>query len=674
MPHPFPHLLEPLDLGFLTIPNRVLMGSMHLGLEEAPGGFPRMAEFYAERARGQVGLIVTGGTAPNHQGRPFERGAVMASAQDVHDHRIVTEAVHSAGGLIAIQILHFGRYATHEELVAPSAIRAPINSLAPRELTSDEVWGTVRDFGRAAELAREAGYDGIEIMGSEGYLINTFLTPRTNVRDDEWGGELANRFRLPLEIVREVRARVGRDFLVMFRQSVLDLVPDGLTLEENQLLAKGLEDAGVSLINSGIGWHESRVPTIATPVPRAAFASVTAQFKAAVTIPVVVGNRINSPEVAEDLLARGVADMVSMARPLLADSHLVAKTRKGRPDLINTCIACNQACIDHALAGQLTSCLVNPRAGYETFLHLTPVTKPTRVAVVGAGPAGMAFSLAALQRGLQVDLFDADANLGGQFNLAMRVPGKEEFAETLRYFRAQFAEHGLMPMLGRWVEAADIVGRGYDDVVVATGVVPRTVNIEGIEDPRVVGYADVLLGRAEVGERVAIIGAGGIGFDVAHFITQEGAPNSLDVAHFFREWGVDPEFSTPGGLMTTATTRARRSVTLLQRKRAKVGSGLGLTTGWIHRATLAARGVEMVSGVAYRRIDAAGLHIERGGHEEVMEVDTIIVCAGQEPRNDLHRSLTAAGMRAHVIGGAREAAELDAKRAIRQGVQLAARL
>lgn len=667
----YPRLFEALDLGSITLPNRVIMGSMHLGLEEVSNGFDRMAEFYAERARGGVGLIVTGGISPNDDGRPWDDGAAMTNAEDVESHRLITEAVHAAGGRIAMQILHYGRYSKHARLVAPSPLRAPINSFVPRELDSAEVDATIDDFVNAAELARLAGYDGVEIMGSEGYLINTFLASCTNQREDEWGGDAQDRARFALEIVRRIRARVGDEFLILFRLSILDLVPGGSTLAETVDLAKQLELAGVDILNTGIGWHEARVPTIATSVPRAAFAAVTAKVKASVEIPVVASNRINSPDVAEDLLASGAADMVSMARPLLADPQFVAKARDGQAERINTCIGCNQACIDHTLSGKITSCLVNPRACNETTIRLAPTRKKKRIAVVGAGPAGMAFSLAAAQKGHQVVLHDAAQSVGGQFDIARRIPGKEEFNETLRYFRTELPRAGVDVRLGSWVGAQELIESDYDEVILATGITPRSLNIEGATHQKVVSYLQVLRGEVSVGGRVAIVGAGGIGFDVAEFVTQEGTSASLDVAKFYEHWGVDPTFETPGGVMPALPHRSEREVYLLQRKATKVGAGLGVTTGWIHRAELAARGVKTIAGVAYVRVDDAGIHLMVEGGPLTLDVDHVIVCAGQEPQRGLLAELKAAGVAAHLIGGADVAAELDAKRAIHQGVTLA---
>jgi len=670
----YPNLLAPLDVGHLSLKNRVVMGSMHLGLEEAPDGFSRMAAFYAERARHDVGLIVTGGISPNVEGRHVPHGAVMTSWSEASEHRVVTDAVHAEGGLIVLQLLHFGRYASHSELVAPSALRAPINHHTPRALDYDEVERTIEDFARAAELARQAGYDGVEIMGSEGYLINTFLAPVTNLRGDDWGGDAVRRRRFAIEIVRRTRERVGSDFIVMFRLSALDLVDGGSTLEETLILAKELEAAGATIITTGIGWHESRVPTIATSVPRAAFAQVTARLRQSVGIPVVASNRINAPEVAEQLLAEGVCDLVSMARPFLADPAFVSKTIAGRSDRINTCIGCNQACIDHTLSGQITSCLVNPLACNETLIGLPGVRRRKRIGVVGAGPAGMAFALAAAQRGHQVELFDAAEVLGGQFDLARRIPGKEEFAETLRYFATELEHEGVAVKLGHHVSAEELLSSEYDEVVVATGVTPREPLIDGLQHAKVVSYLDVLRGTAVPGRTVAIIGAGGIGFDVAEFLTHDGDSTSLDVVAFNRRWGIDPDYRGAGGLAEQIVGPSPRKVYLLQRKAAKVGATLGLTTGWIHRAELASKGVEMVPDVSYKRVDDAGLHLEIAGEPTILDVDTVVVCAGQVPNRDLYDKLTAAGFAPRLIGGAYVAAELDAKRAIRQGVELAAAL
>ncbi|MFB7369607.1 FAD-dependent oxidoreductase [Streptomyces sp. NPDC056222] len=672
MTTPYPHLLSPLDLGFTTLPNRVLMGSMHVGLEETENGFERMAAFYAERARGGVGLIVTGGIAPNEAGRPWDGGAKLSTEDEVGEHKLITEAVHAEGGRIAMQILHFGRYAYHPALVAPSAIQAPISPFVPNELTDAEVEQTVEDYARCAELAKAAGYDGVEVMGSEGYLINEFIAAATNHRTDRWGGSYENRVRFPLEIVRRIRERVGEDFIVIYRLSMLDLVPGGSTLEEVVALAKEIEAAGATIINTGIGWHEARIPTIATSVPRGAYTWVTKKLMGAVSIPLVTSNRINTPEVAEQILAEGRADIVSMARPFLADPEFVAKAAADRADAINTCIGCNQACLDHTFSLKITSCLVNPRACHETELVLSPTRLTKRIAVVGAGPAGLAFSVSAAERGHSVTLFDAASEIGGQLNIAKRVPGKEEFDETLRYFRTRLDERGVEVRLNTPVGAGDL--DGYDEVVVATGVTPRTPAIEGVDHPSVVSYLDVLRDGAPVGERVAIIGAGGIGFDVAEFLTDGGEGASQDPETYFRQWGVDTSYETRGGLRAPERPKPPRQVHLLQRKTTKVGAGLGKTTGWIHRAEMKHRGVTMVAGASYERIDDEGLHLTIDGEPQTVPVDTIVLCTGQEPRRGLYEELIAAGRTAHLIGGADVAAELDAKRAIDQGTRLAATL
>jgi 2,4-dienoyl-CoA reductase (NADPH2) len=670
----YPHLLSPLDLGFTTLPNRVIMGSMHVGLEEAPNGFERMAAFYAERARGGVGLIVTGGIAPNEEGRPWDGGAKLTTEHEVAEHRTITEAVHGAGGRIAMQILHFGRYAYHPQLVAPSALQAPISPFVPNELTAEQVEQTIEDFARCAELAKAAGYDGVEIMGSEGYLINEFIAAPTNHRTDEWGGSYQNRMRFPVEIVRRVRERVGTDFIVIYRLSMLDLVPGGSTLPEVIELAKAIEAAGATIINTGIGWHEARIPTIATSVPRGAFAWVTKKVMGAVKVPLVTSNRINTPELAEQLLADGHADLVSMARPLLADPAFVNKAAAGTPEAVNTCIGCNQACLDHTFNLKITSCLVNPRACHETELVLSPTKLRKRIGVVGAGPAGLAFAVSAAERGHAVTLFDAAEEVGGQLNIARQVPGKEEFNETLRYYRHQLAERQVELRLGALVTADQLAAEGYDEVVLATGVTPRDPGIPGGDHPSVLSYLDVLRDKAPVGERVAIVGAGGIGFDVAEYLTDPGKGASQDPAVFFEQWGVDTGHTTPGGLVPPVRAAAPRSVHLLQRKASKVGAGLGKTTGWIHRTELKHRGVAMVAGVGYERIDDAGLHVTVDGEPQLLAVDTVVLCAGQEPRRELVAALQAHGIEPHLIGGADVAAELDAKRAIDQGTRLAAAL
>ncbi|MET9782222.1 NADPH-dependent 2,4-dienoyl-CoA reductase [Nocardiopsis alba] len=668
----YPHLLEPLDLGFTTLKNRVIMGSMHVGLEEAPNGFERMAAFYAERARGGVGLIVTGGIAPNPEGATFTGSAKLTTGEEVEQHRLITQAVHREGGRIAMQILHTGRYAFSEESVSASALQAPISPFVPHALTEEEIERTIEDFARCAELARAAGYDGVEIMGSEGYLINQFIAPATNKREDRWGGSFDNRVRLPLEILRRVRERVGTDFIIVYRLSMLDLVPDGSTYDEVVELGRRVETAGADIVNTGIGWHEARVPTIATSVPRGAYTWITARLRKELSVPVVAVNRINTPEVAERILAEGEADMVSLARPMLADADFVAKAAAGTPEEINTCIGCNQACLDHTFSLKITSCLVNPRACHETELILSPTRVRKNVAVVGAGPAGLAFSVSAASIGHSVTLFDSASEIGGQLNMARRVPGKGEFDETLRYYRVQLDKHGVDVRLNTTVTEYDL--GGYDEIVLATGVSPRTPDIPGIDHPSVVGYVDVLRGGAPVGEKVAIIGAGGIGFDVAEFLTDTGENAGEDPEAFFRQWGVDTDYRERGGLTGPSRAAPPRRVHLLQRRETKVGKDLGKTTGWIHRLELRHRGVEMVAGADYRRIDDEGLHLTVNGEERVLDVDTIVVCAGQDPRRDLADRLIAAGHAVRLIGGADVAAELDAKRAIKQGTELAAAL
>ena len=678
----YPNLLKPLDLGFTTLRNRTLMGSMHTGLEEVKNGFERLAAFYAERARGGVGLIVTGGIGPNTEGAVFQHAAKMNTEEESDKHKVITKAVHDEGGKICMQILHAGRYAYSPELVAPSAIQAPINPFKPRELDEAGIQKQIDDYVNCAALAQRAGYDGVEIMGSEGYFINQFIVAHTNHRTDQWGGSYENRIRLPLEIVRRVRERVGENFIIVYRLSMLDLIEDGSTWEEVVHLAKEIEKAGATIINTGIGWHEARVPTIATSVPRAAFTKVTARLKGEVSIPLVTTNRINMPDVAEKVLADGDADMVSMARPFLADAELVLKAEQDRADEINTCIGCNQACLDHTFSGKLTSCLVNPRACHETELAYVKAAQPKSIAVVGAGPAGLAFSTVAAERGHKVTLFDAGSEVGGQFNVAKRIPGKEEFYETLRYFRKMLDKTGVDVRLNTRVSAEELKAGGFDEVVLATGVEPRTPDIEGIDRPNVIGYLDALLERKPVGQRVAVIGAGGIGFDVSEFIVHKGASPSLNTEHFMKEWGVDLSVEHRGGIqgVTAEVPAPAREVYLLQRKASKVGKNLGKTTGWIHRTSLKNRHVQMVPGVTYRKIDDEGLHITvtpkgaEQGEDKILPVDTIIVCAGQEPLRELQAGVEAAGIPVHLIGGADVAAELDAKRAINQGSRLAAEI
>ena len=673
LPDRYPHLLAPLDLGFTTLKNRVLMGSMHTGLEEAPNGFARLAAFFAERARGGVGLIVTGGFSPNLSGRAHPHAAQLSYPWQIGKHRLVTDAVHRAGGKIALQILHAGRYAFHPLAVAPSRLRAPINRFTPRALSDRGVRRTIAAYANCARLAQRAGYDGVEVMGSEGYLINQFIAPQTNRRDDSWGGSFAGRIRFAVETVRAVRAACGTNFIVIFRLSMLDLVEGGSSWDEIVALAKAIEDAGATLINTGIGWHEARIPTIATMVPRAAFAWVTRRLMGEVGIPLIATNRINTPQVADELLATGAADMVSMARPFLADPAFVDKAANDRADEINTCIACNQACLDNIFAGTLASCLVNPRACHETELVIAPTASPKRIAVVGAGPAGMACAATAAERGHQLTLFDSAPTIGGQFKLARRIPGKEEYGETLRYFERRLSRAGVIMRLGRRVEAGDFAPGAFDHVVLATGIVARQLDIPGSDHAKVLSYVDLIEGRRSAGDRVAIVGAGGIGFDVAELLTHS-AEESDALEHFQSEWGIDASLSARGGLKPPCEPTRRREVWLLQRKSSKVGNGLAKTTGWIRRLLLKRRGVRMLAGVSYERIDDAGLHLRTADGAFCLPVDTVVVCAGQEPLRDLEGGLRAAGIPFSLIGGADLAAELDARRAIDQGTRLAASL
>jgi len=681
MTAPYPHLLAPLDLGFTTLRNRVLMGSMHTGLEDDPKHFHRLTAYFAERARGGVGLIVTGGFAPNIEGWAAPFSGRLTTSAAARRHRPITDAVHAEGGRIALQILHTGRYGYHPLAVAPSRLKSPISPFTPRALSARGIERQIRAFVRCAKLAREAGYDGVEVMGSEGYFINQFLAAHTNRRTDEWGGSYENRMRLPVEIVGRTREAVGRDFIIVYRLSMLDLVPDGSTWDEVVQLAKAIERAGATIINTGIGWHEARIPTIATSVPRAAFAWVTKKLKGEVAIPLCTTNRINTPEVAEQVLADGCADMVSMARPLLADAGFVNKAAAGRADEINTCIACNQACLDHVFQRKVASCLVNPRAAYETEIVIARAERPKRIAVVGAGPAGLACATTLAERGHTVDLFEAAAQVGGQFNMAKRIPGKEEFEETLRYFRRRIETTEVRLTLGRPVSAEELAAAGYDEVVLATGVTPRDPRIEGEQEFRaagkVISYVDLLLRGAPAGRRVAVVGAGGIGFDVSEFLVSGGHSTTLDTEAWLREWGVADPAAARGGLGKPEITPPARQVYLLQRKAAPLGKGLAKTTGWIHRAQLKMKRVEMIGGVNYERIDERGLHVSFGERHEkpmLLEVDTIVLCSGQEPCRDLAEPLRARGARVHLIGGADVAAELDAKRAIEQGTRLAATL
>ena len=672
----YPHLLSPLTLSGVTLPNRVLMGSMHTGLEDKVAHFPRLAAYFAERARGGVGLMVTGGFAPNIEGWLSPFGSRLATHRAAREHRLITDAVHREGGRIALQILHSGRYGYQPLLVAPSRIRSPITPFTPRALSAAGVERQIRAFVRCATLAREAGYDGVEVMGSEGYFINQFLVTHTNKRDDRWGGSYDQRMQLPVEIVSRVREAVGKDFILIYRISLIDLVPDGQDWSEVARLARAIEAAGASMLNSGIGWHEARIPTIATSVPRAAFTWLARKLKGEVSLPVCASNRINTPEIAEAVLSSGDADLVSMARPLLADPDFVRKAATGRAASINTCIACNQACLDHTFSNELASCLVNPRACHETEIVIRPTAAPKRVAVVGAGPAGLAAATTLAERGHAVTLFEASDRIGGQFNLAKRIPGKEEFHETLRYFSERLRETGVTLRLGTPATAEGLLHGGFEQVVLATGVTPRDPRIPGQDHPSVMGYIDVLTGARPVGRRVAIIGAGGIGFDVAEFLAHDGPSTALDRDAWRREWGVGDPSEARGGVagVHAQPAPAAREIVLLQRKVGKPGAGLGKTTGWIHRTALKMKRVQMIGGVRYDRIDDAGLHIAVGDQLQTLAVDTVVLCTGQEPRRDLLGPLQAAGVPVQAIGGADVAAELDAKRAIRQATLLATRL
>jgi 2,4-dienoyl-CoA reductase (NADPH2) len=668
----YPHLLAPLDLGFTTLRNRVLMGSMHTGLEDKAADYDKLAAFFAERARGGVGLIVTGGIAPNIQGWLKPMSGTMSMPWHVGRHRKVTRAVHAEGGKICMQILHAGRYAYQPFSVAPSKIKSPITPFTPRALSNGGVERSIDAFVRSAKLARDAGYDGVEVMGSEGYLINQFLTARTNKRSDRWGGSAENRMRFPIEIVRRMREAVGKDFIIIYRLSMLDLVDDAQPWSDIVTLGKAIEAAGATIINTGIGWHEARIPTIVTSVPRGAFSWVTRRMKGEVSIPLVTTNRINMPDVAERILADGDADMVSMARPLLADPEWVNKAKASRPAAINTCIACNQACLDHVFENRRASCLVNPRACHETELTITAAAAKKRVAVVGAGPAGLAAATTLAERGHSVSLFDRANEIGGQFNMAKRIPGKEEFSETLRYFNHRLDETGVERRLGTDATVDSLAGGGFDTVILATGVLPRPLDLPGADHSKVLSYLDVLHGNATVGPKVAIIGAGGIGFDVAEFLSEAAPSPTTDIARWTKEWGVDMTMATPGGLMPARPEKSERQIWLLQRTAGRPGARLNKTSGWVHRATLKNKKVTMIGGVGYDRIDDAGLHVTIDGKAQVLDVDNIIVCAGQEPNRQLHEALVARGVDVRLVGGADVAAELDAKRAIDTATRMAA--
>jgi 2,4-dienoyl-CoA reductase (NADPH2) len=667
-------LFAPLDLGFTTLKNRVIMGSMHTGLEEQKGGYDKMAAFYAERAKGGVGLIVTGGIAPNTAGWVSPFSSKLTNSRTANKHKVVTKAVHDNGGKICLQILHTGRYGYHPFSVAPSALKSPIAPFKPWKLSNRGIEKTIRDYANCAKLSKQAGYDGVEVMGSEGYLINQFIATKTNKRTDEWGGSYQNRIKFPLEIVRRIRKEVGDDFIIIFRLSMLDLVEGGSSWDEVVILAKELEKAGVTIINTGIGWHEARIPTIATMVPRAAFSWVTKKMMGEVKIPLVTTNRINDPKVAEEILQEGCADMVSMARPFLADAELMNKAEQGKEDEINTCIGCNQACLDHIFKRKTASCLVNPRACHETELNYIPTQHKKKIAVVGSGPAGLTVATIAAQRGHHVTLFDAAAEIGGQFNIAKQIPGKEEFYETLRYYKKQIELHNVNLQLNTKVGVDDLLD--FDEIVVSTGIIPRKLKMEGIDNEKVLSYIDVLKHKKPVGKKVAIIGAGGIGFDTAEYLVHEGKSTSLDVDAFLKEWGIDPTNEARAGIegIQPQPEASPREVYLLQRKDTKVGAGLGKTTGWIHRVALKNKNVKMINSVQYDKIDDQGLHVRIKDKPQVLEVDNVVICAGQVSNNALYEPLQAKGKSVHIIGGAFQAGELDAKRAIEQGAKLGAEL
>ena len=671
--NPYPRLFEPLDLGFTSLKNRVLMGSMHTGLEDIPGSHERMAAFYGERAKGGVALIVTGGFMPSEYCLPLGEEPLYKDSSQLDKHRLITDAVHEHDGKICLQILHTGRYCRHENLIAPSPIKSPINKFVPNEATDEQIEGEIQAFVDFSVFCKEANYDGVEIMGSEGYFINEFIAERTNKRTDKWGGSYKNRIRLPLEVCRRAREAVGEDFIIIYRLSMLDLVEGGSTAEEVLQLGQALCESGVSIINTGIGWHEATIPTIATKVPRAAFTWVTAQFNNELSVPVITSNRINTPEVAEEILARGDADMVSMARPLLADANFVVKAKSGKADAINTCIACNQACLDHIFNGQISSCLVNPRACHELELQIFPTNNKKKIAVVGAGPAGLAAAVTAAERGHTVTLYDADDKIGGQFNLAKKIPGKEEFNETLRYYQYQLNSFGVELKLKQRISAADLNNSEFDEVVVATGIKPRIPEIDGINHPSVVGYVDVITGKIKIGERVAIIGAGGIGFDTAEHLSHAGEPTSQNISAFMHEWGIDMKMNARAGVegIEAKVAPSPRTIYLCQRKPEGIGKSLGKTTGWIHRIGLMKKGIKMLAGCQYMRIDDEGLHLLVNNDPRALKVDNVVVCAGQEPLREITEELNKPF---HLIGGADVAVELDAKRAIDQATRLAAEL
>ncbi|MEM9544919.1 MAG: NADPH-dependent 2,4-dienoyl-CoA reductase [Bacteroidota bacterium] len=670
-------MLSPLDLGFTTLKNRVLMGSMHTNLEEIPGGFDRAAVYYAERARGQVGLIVTGGIAPNLEGSVGMGAAKLTTEEEAEQHKKITEAVHKEGGKICMQILHSGRYAYHPKGVGPSAIQSPITPFKPRALESEEVWQTITDYKNCALLAQSAGYDGVEIMGSEGYLINQFIVKRTNHREDEWGGSYENRIKLPVEIVKQTREAVGENFIIIYRLSMLDLVEGGSTWEEVVQLAKEIEKAGATIINTGIGWHEARIPTIGTVVPKGGFAWVTKRLMGDVNIPLITTNRINMPDIAEQVLQDGCADMVSMARPFLADADLVLKAMENRADEINTCIACNQACLDHTFNMMLSSCIVNPRACHETLLNFQSTENKKKIAVVGAGPAGLAASTIAAERGHDVTLYEAAPEIGGQFNMAKVIPGKEEYAHTIRYYNTMIKKHGVDLQLNKKVTAAELIDQSFDEIILATGVSPRRVDFEGADHPNVLSYADVLYHNKPVGKSVAIVGAGGIGYDTAEFLThsKDHKAPSMDIEAYMKEWGVDMTYAKGGSLADgPQPIPSPREVYLLKRSGGKHGKGLGRTTGWIHRASLIMKGVKHLANVTYKKFDQDGFHISINDEDQILPVEHVVICAGQEPLRDLYDTLVAEGQTVHLIGGADEAAQLDAKRAIKQASELVAEI